>query len=511
MWDNLSMKDKATIMGMAVKSGITDLDTIKKTYNSYADGGYKVKKGDSLWRIAHNNNLTLNELMSYNPQLNGNINTVIHPGDTIYTQKKRGPVRYEYMDMRQLEAEEAQANRENLSAIMSADHDSNYGILDKKNHTLTIYSKYGKELLKTDKIITGKSGNDYNTYTKTDDNGELLDSQGNMSTPAGITVISGMGTYHGYPSFTRARVDNYGNAKKVGKKSDDIASALHFGEYREGIGSNGCVRVDGKTLCNLPEYIGIGTKIYTLPQQEGSRFEVRQGKLNFIADNPFGVQEGEKKYWDDYNTTSDKSYNPILISHLNVGDDYEYEGNIITYANSIMNGKKQLQKDFNLDSYTYDKLAQLAMGIAQQETKFNTSRRKKLKDYTPDFVLNTIRGNNNRSRGATQIKLTGDNKEMQNIYKKYYINEDNIDNMDKSAVATMARLAYIYNNEVRGRNFKGAGDTDISPWDALLYKWMGRNSELKHKTATPEQNNYISNVKKYIRDFSFEVGREIQE
>lgn len=509
MWNNLSMKDKAVIIGMAVRNGITDLDTIKKTYNSYKDGGYKVKKGDSLWRIAHNNNLTLNELMSYNPQLNGNINTVIHPGDVLYTEKKDEPVQYEYVNLEDWEAEEAKANRENLSAIKAATHDGNYGVIDKRNHTLTIYSKEGKELYKTDQIITGASRNDYNTVTYTDENGVLIDMMGNNSTPAGITIISGIGNYHGVPSFTRARVDNYGNIRKVKERSDDIASSMHYGNIRKGSGSNGCVRVDGKTLRKLPEYIGVGTKIYTLPEQKGSRFEVRQGKLNFIADNPYGTQEGEKKLWDDYNTTSDRRYNPLLIYKKNPSDDLEYEGNIIRYANTLMNAKQTLQSDFNLDSYTYDKLAQLAMGIAQQETKFNTSRRKKLKDITPDFVLDVIRGDSNRSRGATQIKLQGDNSEMQTIYKKYHIDEDNIEDLGKAALATMARLAYMYNNEVRGRHFKGANNSNVSPWDALLYKWMGRNEELRNRTATPQENIYIRNVHRYTKDFAFEVGKEI--
>lgn len=511
-WNELSMAEKVPYIKMGIDSGIYNLSLIRDSYNAYADGGqYTVKKGDSLWKISHDNGLSLDELMSYNKQLNGNINTVIHPGDIIYTAPLPRKVHYEYKDLAQVEAEESLANTNNYMAIQSVSHDNNYVIIDKKNRKLSVYNKDNKLLYDTAQINTGLSGNDYNTITYVDENGIIRDMQGNNSTPAGITVISGVGTYHGVPSFTRSRVDNEGNIKKVNGKSDDIASSLHFGRIREGAGSNGCVRVGGKELCELPKYIGIGTKVYTLPEKEGSRFEVRQGRLNYFADNPYGESKGDKRYWDDYNTYFDKRYNPLLIAQKTPSGNYEHDGNVIVYANTLMNGKKQIQEKFNLDSYTYDKLAQLAMGIAEQETKFNTSRRKMIKDYTPDSILNLVRGNSNRSRGATQIKLNGDNQEMQQIYNEFNITEDNIDSMNKSALATISRLAQIYNTEVRGRHFKGKDNKNVSPYDALLYKWMGRNQELRNKTATPEKNIYINNVKKYIRNFEFLTGKEVED
>lgn len=39
MWDKLSMYDRAKLIKLGVDSGITDLDTIKKTYNTFAEGG----------------------------------------------------------------------------------------------------------------------------------------------------------------------------------------------------------------------------------------------------------------------------------------------------------------------------------------------------------------------------------------------------------------------------------------------------------------------------------------
>lgn len=469
---------------------------------------YKVVTGDNLWNIAKANNLSLQDLYNLNPDLQNK--DIIHTGDIIRIRKQITPPRYKYRTLREIEAEQNLANRNNISSIQSSYHDSNYVIIDKKNKRFTVYDKNNNKIYETKDIATGASKNDYNTVTYVDENGIIRDMMGNNSTPAGISIISGIGEYHGVPSFTRSRVDNYGNLRTINNKNDDIASSLHYGSSKGlSSGSNGCVRLSSKTLKQLPKYIGVGTKVYTLPEQAGSRFEVREGKLNYFADNPYGSNEGDKQYWDDYNVVNNRSYNPLYIKNRNKSDDAQYNKNVYHYANTIERSKEHLQKLFNIDSYTYDKLAQLAMGIAQQETKFNTSRRKKLKDIVPDWILNKIRGNSNRSRGATQIKLKGDNKEMQALYNKYNITEDNIDNMDKAAVATMLRLAYMYNNEVRGRNFINNKNEQINPYDTLLYKWMGRNSELKNKTATPKLNNYINNVHNYINDFDFLVGQQI--
>ena len=40
MWDKLSMAEKAHIIALGVQSGITDLNSIRQRYNSFARGGY---------------------------------------------------------------------------------------------------------------------------------------------------------------------------------------------------------------------------------------------------------------------------------------------------------------------------------------------------------------------------------------------------------------------------------------------------------------------------------------
>ena len=65
---------------------------------------------------------------------------------------------------------------------------------------------------------------------------------------------------------------------------------------------------------------------------------------------------------------------------------------------------------FNLTSDEYNHLAELALGIAEQESKFGTSDRYKAKSLIPDWMMDTAkyisRGNSGaRSRGYTQIKI----------------------------------------------------------------------------------------------------------
>ena len=54
---------------------------------------------------------------------------------------------------------------------------------------------------------------------------------------------------------------------------------MHFGKTDKSKLSNGCVRIGGNTLNTLSKYIGVGTDVYTLPDKNGSRFILKDGKL----------------------------------------------------------------------------------------------------------------------------------------------------------------------------------------------------------------------------------------
>lgn len=472
---------------------------------------HTVQRGDTLFEIAKKYNTDLATLERLNPNINPNL---IYPGDNINVGKQQAEGLY---NIRKEWEKEKDLNTDNIKAIQGVKHSDNYVIIDKLNSKLTVFDKDNNPIFTTNNISTGKSGNDYNTITYVDEKGIIRSGKGNESTPAGITKITGTGIYHGIPSFTRGRLQGDNSV-------EDIASSLHFGTTKNKKASNGCVRLDENTLNALSGLISKGTDVYTLPEKRGSRFQVKDGKLNFIADNPYGNKEGKEKYWDDYNVYTNKSYSPLVIVDKNNSSNETYSKNRKDYINAIVNSKERLQKKFNLDSDTYNKIANLALGIAEQETKFGTAKsykgkkaiRSLLGDNITDSLINPL-GRAIRqlksgrlphnvlgsaSRGLSQIKLSGDNSNMQKIYESLGIDENNIDSVDKSAIATIARLADMYNNEIRGRRFVGQNETVIDPYDALMYKWMGRNSELSNNTATPEQNNYINNVKRYAKGFN---------
>lgn len=513
-----------------------------------ADGGemYTVSKGDTLWSIAKRLGLSLDDIVSWNRDI-PDINK-IHIGDKIKVSDPSLSIEKEDHDLMDIISREAEINKmSDEDIIKSVDHKSNYAIVDKKNKKLTVYSPSGDILYSTNNIGVGASGDDYNTYTKTTKDKKLIAGAGNMSAPAGITRVSGIGEYHGQKSFQRARFD-----PKTGKWDHDISSSMHH-EASAGRGSNGCIRLLGNTGNELYNFIKKGDFIYTLPEKEGSRFVVREGSLNYIADNPYGEDSGEKRLWDDYNVHINKDFRPLNISVKNsdispdilpkwIYNAYDSKngvnssnaflgvisaidniakmdklGNIKEYSDAISYNKERIMSEFDIDSYTYDRMAMLAMGIAEQETKFGVSARyigkQAIGDQGVDIAKrfrSLLNGNgwNDRSynsKGITQIKIEGDNDETKKIYNKFGIDKENILKPYNSGIATMLRLASIYKNEVVGRGFKDNKGNDIDKFDALLYKWMGKGRLLNNGKASPDDNDYINNVKKYIGNFDFKV------
>ena len=526
-----------------------------KTYKnvSFEFGGtYTVKKGDTLIGIAKKYNIPYNQLLSYNRDIaNPNI---IRIGQTINLQDNSEQSKPQTRNIREYYEQEAKLNLDNVSAIQGAKHKQNYAIIDKDSKTIKVYDVNNNLLYESNQINTGKANTDYNTITYSGRNGKLLYGQGNNSTPAGITVISSKGNYHGSPSFQRARVDGNGNMRltKDGQP-DNIASSIHWEKGISGPNaSNGCVRADSKTLQELNKYLDVGSMVYTLPQQHGSSFQLRDGRLNFVDNRTQDERNDDdlyrkqtrrlsdgriasRKYERDINTVYNGTYLPIGIEDtlteqrqnpnkikailediyfnpqrhisrqsaersdaLNINNFQELKRkNRKEYADSIVNNKEAIMKAIpGLSNKEYNQLITMALGIPERETHYGTDIKQIATNLMSDSMLSLarrIKGQKDtvRSVGIGKIKSAADNEEMKNIYSALGINyTDKNMSVEDSAKMVMSKLAYTYLNEIKGRTFVDSNGNALTPEQALYYAYTGNKKKKIRDNFYQYEKNY---------------------
>jgi hypothetical protein len=153
----------------------------------------------------------------------------------------------------------------------------------------------------------------------------------------------------------------------------------------------------------------------------------------------------------------------------------------------------------NTNGQEYNLLAQLAIGILGQESKFFTSGWYAVKENLPWLVLlakevKSGGANVTASRGPTQIKFI-----PKLIAEQYGVTPSNLWISKNAAVATMGHLMeslaelkyYITTNAVKG--------VDQSNYaDYLPYFYYGARSRVLDGTADPAHNKYVQLVKKYM-------------
>jgi hypothetical protein len=226
-----------------------------------------------------------------------------------------------------------------------------------------------------------------------------------------------------------------------------------------------------------------GKKLYVLPDDENNTYEISNGKLIFKSKDP-NVNK----------TIKTLNYKPIKIEYPK-----EYREEIPKMASAAVNNKKNLMVDLKINGDVYNDITSLALGVAGQESDYGESFKYMLKNETTQDLAKYIAGNKSyNSKGLTQIKYDGviQNKEVKQLFDKYGINKNNLDSGDKAILAQIILFANAYKYELP--NYK---DVKIDDMEKLLYLNQGKASELKNKTATPEKNTYIKNVKDYSKMF----------
>ena len=220
------------------------------------------------------------------------------------------------------------------------------------------------------------------------------------------------------------------------------------------------------------------------------------------------------------------------------------------FAKALEENKARLMSMLGIDNDTYNKLARLAMAIAEQETNFgnNGGMYRNGKYYLTGVSEVTQVGQaaklaHDFSFGPTQIKF-----EMQKRYKwiadmfsKLGLkNGIQLYDMENAAMATMVVLVQnnriLKNNSEYQKGIKAANGAVVTMdgWemknghlkktyntksfvnkvtdeDALCYMWNGRMADIKDGTMEPEALEYTRNVHKYSEKYSIKENAAIRK
>ncbi len=389
----------------------------------------------------------------------------------------------------------------------------NYVIVDKKNFTATVYSPDGKVVKQyeigvarneSDRLLRRSKRNPQNSFASTSAgiytanyraNGR--DAYRRLYNNRVLTLsndgLKDKGVGNGETGVAFHQIPNGNTARRAKLEAPGVSK-------QNNRFSAGCVNFLPEDFDDCMQHIkGVGTKVYILPEESNNYMCVKNGKLHFT----------QKEYTGNVATTTTKKdpVKPVKIASKR--SDMRQEG--LDMASTLSSQKAKLSKDLGLDNDTYNDLAMLALGIAGQETKWGHPLAgaregkpywvKENAKWAVDFGKD-LKGNTSfNSRGLTQMKLKSfTDPEVKRLFNKYGITEDNLNQGDKAAVATMIVLSHIYKNELPGMKEQMA-KLNVSKTDALLYCYNSRKYEITRGTATPARSEYLQNVYNYMNYF----------
>jgi len=422
------------------------------------------------------------------PEVKQRLNKQNNMVSSVYSDKKTTKVVPEYQDWDKVKKRTKELNKMSQADIITGYHkdsEEQYLVLDKKRGKMHLYK--GDKEISSYNVGTGANVGDEQTKTVVK-NGKVDWDAGNKMTGAGIYTVSGVNPKNSH--YSDAPTWNFKNEQGI-----EVPMAIHssFGDRTAKLKdndetnnrlSNGCIN----GICyNLKELYKNGykegQKLYVLPDDESNSYTLSNGKL-ILKSNDNNVNK----------TVNTLNYKPIKIVYPK-----DYSPEIPKMASSIVNNKQNLMKDLKINGDIYNDIAELTLGVAGQETDYGNSVKYKLKTELVQDALKTVTGNNSyNSKGITQIKYDAQikNEEVAKLFNKYGITKDNLESGDKAAIAQLILFATMYKYELP--NYK---DVNIDDMDKLLYLNQGKSSELKNKTATPNENIYIRNVKEYKNKF----------
>jgi hypothetical protein len=413
---------------------------------------------------------------------------------SVYSTKKTSKLEPEYKNWEEIRQRNTEINKMDQAEIIKQFHkgtSEQYVIVDKKRDKMHLYE--GDKEIASYNIGTGENIGDQQTKTVVKD-GKVLWEEGNKMTGAGIYTASNVNPKNNH--YSDAPTWNFYNENGI-----EVPMALHssFGNRTSKIKdndetnnrlSNGCINGVCQDLRDLyTKGFNKGEKLYVLPDDDNNKYEISNGKIIF-----------KSKDSEVNKTINTLQYKPIKIEYNK--EFRESYPEVKNMAQAIVNNKKSLMKDLKINGDLFNDIAEISLGVAGQETEYGTSLKYKLKTEGVQDILKSITNNNSyNSKGITQIKFDGMNKEVKVLFDKYGITKDNLNKGDKAIIAQIILFSYAYNNELPAYQ-KVMKELNVSPIEALLYLNQGKSGELRNKTATPEKNIYIKNVKTFSKNFT---------
>lgn len=464
-----------------------------------------------------------------------------------------------------------------------------YVIVDKASCEATVYSATG-EVLDTFEIGIGREKGDEiqleNVVIETKEiekNGKIekkitidkaKDSKGKTfeTTSAGIYYFSGKAKVNPRKGNTYPTIDGYNEYSLEAERGSTGVSInpipsnhpeqigkMYNGNAQDNRFTDGDINLFSNDFQKLGKHLKFGTEVFVLPEKPNNKIIVRDGQLNFVQEDFTGTVSTSKKPTVVHPIEIDLK--PPKPENLGVWGTvskwtwklpkravkgaaewyYEDESRKTNFVKTLEDKKADMMDKLDIDNDTYNNLATLAIGIANQETKLGQSPKYGWKEGN-QWAVKTIKWIEDHtfwnpspyeSRGMSQTKLDGykdadvkkildkylkadieklleekgikkDTKEAENEIKKAMashklgINSDNVKDPEKSAIATMIVLTSMHKNELPGIKAK-IKELKMTWEEAILYMWQGKKgTEILTGKATPEQNNYVRQAKSFM-------------
>ena len=529
------------------KIDLPTLNEAKNWLNKYDEGGatYTVKKGDTLSKIAAENKTTVNKIVQANNIKNPNIigidQKLVIPQGSSVNNAQTGST--EYVDWsekkKNLDILNNLPDEQLITGFYSDKPEQTYLVVDKKNAQMKVYK--GDKVVKTYEVGVGANPGDAQTVTKIV-NGKANWSAGNKSTGAGAYTISNIDpaskAYYGLPSFNLKNDSGIEVSTTIHGTPTGRRSRFDNDNVEDNRMSYGCINGKCFDLKDLQKHVDIETPVYVLPEDEGNRFQIVDGKpvlkvsaqnrakYNSYVDATGKVQKGQGAN-QSVNTLSyspikavfdEKKFKEKVFSWNDLNDEKEYQQTTKPFYNALVKNKQSIMKNAKIPSDVYNELAQMAFGIygtesnfgdthsaigniARASAKFIDSKNSSSPDYKSKA---TTYGANEESRsvGLTQIRWNYLNEDEKQVLKSLGITS-NMDFMDpeKAAIGTVALLGVRYNQQLTDNQKR-----DI--WSHLPSKWNRRGTygdrvkqnasylnfkEATNKRQTGGQTNWLDN------------------